>query len=168
MKFAIRAMQEKDIKQVQNVAKLTWNATYEGIIPLAIQDKFLGAAYSDEFMHKRLNHSDLYIAASNNLVIGFANFYYLKGQGEVELGAIYIHPTFQDRGIGTALLKEGITKLKNAEKVFVDVEKENSLGINFYKAKGFVVLHEFDDNLYDHHTKMLRMYLEITEVEYPI
>lgn len=161
MDFLVRAMQENDIKQVQYVAKVTWNTTYKGIIPLAIQDKFLGAAYSDELMHKRLNHSDLYIAACNYLVIGFANFYYLKEQGEVELGAIYIHPAFQGRGIGTALLNKGINKLKSAVKIFIDVEKENIIGVNFYIAKGFDVLHEFEDNLYDHHTKMLRMCLEL-------
>ncbi|WP_112179885.1 MULTISPECIES: N-acetyltransferase [Paraliobacillus] len=164
MDFIIRIMEEKDIKQVQNIAKLTWHATYEGIIPFVIQDKFLGAAYSDESMIKRLKQSDLYIATSGDLILGFANFYSLKEKGEVELGAIYIHPDLQARGLGTALLNKGINKSKTTEKIFLDVEKENLPGINFYKAKGFNVLHEFDDNLYGHHTKMLRMCLQVKEV----
>ena len=36
MNFTIRKMQSEDIKQVQDVAKTSWNATYDGIIPLEV------------------------------------------------------------------------------------------------------------------------------------
>lgn len=55
MEFSVRKMQEMDIKQVQDVAKITWNSTYEGIIPLDIQEKFLSAAYHDESMQNVWN-----------------------------------------------------------------------------------------------------------------
>ena len=48
MTYTIRKMDYKDIQSVQRVAKISWNATYEGIIPLQIQTKFLEEAYSDE------------------------------------------------------------------------------------------------------------------------
>lgn len=48
MNYKIREMLKEDIKQVQDVAKISWNATYEGIIPVEIQENFLNGAYSDD------------------------------------------------------------------------------------------------------------------------
>jgi hypothetical protein len=45
MKFNIREMNRGDIKQVQQVVKKSWNYTYDGIIPLEIQEGFLKSAY---------------------------------------------------------------------------------------------------------------------------
>lgn len=157
----IRKMEKEDIKQVQEVAKTSWNATYEGIIPLEIQRNFLNSAYNDEMMQRRLEVSSLYVAETDGKVVGFANFSFVKEGGEAELGAIYLYPEHQGKGIGTALLREGIKNLKNANSVYINVEKENNVGSTFYRAKGFKVVSEFDDNLEGHITKMLRMVLEI-------
>ena len=48
MEFNIREMKMEDIQQVQQVAKISWNITYKGIIPLEIQESFLRAAYNYE------------------------------------------------------------------------------------------------------------------------
>jgi ribosomal protein S18 acetylase RimI-like enzyme len=161
MNYTIRNMENKDITQVQEVAKTSWNTTYEGIIPLDIQERFLNTAYNDEMMLKRLNVSSLYVAEKEGEVVGFANFSPVKDEGVVELGAIYLLPEYQCEGIGTSLLHEGIKNLNGAKSVYISVEKENKIGTNFYRAKGFQVVSEFDDNLEGHLTKMLRMALTI-------
>ncbi|MDP4552760.1 GNAT family N-acetyltransferase [Alkalihalobacillus macyae] len=161
MEYTIRKMEERDVKPVQEVAKKSWNATYERIIPLEIQARFLNTAYNDEMMIKRLNGSYLYVAEKDQQIVGFANFSKVKEEGEVELGAIYLYPEYQGKGIGTALLHEGIKNLKGVKSIYINVEKENSIGTNFYHAKGFKVISEFDDNLEGHITKMFRMVLSI-------
>ncbi|KPL60987.1 GNAT family N-acetyltransferase [Rossellomorea vietnamensis] len=161
MKCKIRNMNKEDINQVQTVAKTSWNSTYEGIIPLEIQERFLNTAYNDEMMIKRLNGSSLYVAEIGGKIVGFANFSPVRENGEVELGAIYLLPEYQGKGIGTALLQEGIKNVNGAKSVNISVEKENKSGTNFYHAKGFKVLSEFDDNLEGHITKMLRMALPL-------
>ncbi|QHE52760.1 GNAT family N-acetyltransferase [Pontibacillus sp. HMF3514] len=161
MEYTIREMENKDINEVQEVAKTSWNFTYEGLIPLDIQERFLNSAYNDEMMLKRLDVSSLYIAEKDGKIVGFANFSPVKEEGIVELGAIYLLPEYQGEGIGTALLQEGIKKLNGAKSVYISVEKENKIGTNFYRAKGFQVVSEFDDNLEGHITKMLRMALKI-------
>ncbi|TKD69977.1 GNAT family N-acetyltransferase [Pseudalkalibacillus hwajinpoensis] len=161
MEYKIRKIKKEDIKEVQQVAKISWNTTYETIIPLDIQENFLSTAYSDEMMLKRMDVSFLYVAEKDRKIVGFANFSTVKEQGEVELGAIYLFPEYQGKGIGTALLDEGIKKLKGANSIYINVEKENNVGRNFYHAKGFKVVSEFDDNLEGHITKMLRMVLNI-------
>ncbi|RLQ92228.1 GNAT family N-acetyltransferase [Planomicrobium sp. Y74] len=157
MKFKIRNMKAKDIKDVQQVAKTSWNDTYEGIIPALIQENFLNSAYSDEMMKRRLDVSSLYVAEAEAQIVGFANFSKVKEEGEMELGAIYLLPEFQGKGVGTALLNEGIKNAQNASRVFINVEKENKTGVTFYKAKNFKTLSEFEDDLEGHITIMVRM-----------
>ncbi|MGW6302743.1 N-acetyltransferase family protein [Peribacillus butanolivorans] len=161
MDFTIRKMQMEDIHQVQQVAKKSWNSTYEGIIPLKIQENFLKYAYNDAMMQKRVEGSFIFVSEVDRKIVGFANFSPVKEGGEAELGAIYINPEYQGKGIGTALLKEGIKNLEGAKEIFINVEKDNQIGTTFYKAKGLEVVSEFDDNVDGHTLKTVRMVLKL-------
>ena len=161
MNCTIRRMLIEDTKQVQDVAKKSWNATYEGIIPNNIQENFLKGAYNVEMMQKRLSHSLLLVAEAEDKIAGFANFSPVNEQGQTELSAIYLYPEYQGHGIGSALLDKGITMLENLKEVHLDVEKDNTIGTNFYKAKGFKIVDEYDDNFDGHILKTVRMVLKI-------
>ena len=161
MKYTIRKMQKEDISSVQHVAKTSWNSTYEGIIPLAIQERFLNSAYNNEMMLRRLKHSFLFVAEVDEKVVGFANFSPVKEEGEVELGAIYLYPEYQGMGIGTSLLREGIEGIEGVKKIYINVEKDNNSGITFYNAKGFEVVSEFEDDFEGHILKTVRMVLKV-------
>ena len=161
MKYLIRKMSNEDIKDVQNVAKKSWHATYEGIIPREIQDNFLKYAYSDEMMKYRLKNSYMYVAEVEGEVIGFINFSSLNENNESELSAIYIKPEYQGHGIGTQLIQVYISEFPKLEAIYLDVEKENNIGLSFYKKKGFKVVDEYDDNFDGHILKTLRMKLEV-------
>jgi ribosomal protein S18 acetylase RimI-like enzyme len=161
MVCTIRKMQKEDIHQVQQVAKISWNYTYEGIIPLEIQESFLKSAYHDEMMQKRLENSFIWVSEVDGKIVGFANFSPAKEDGETELGAIYVHPVYLGKGIGTALLNEGIQYIEGAKEIFINVEKENRMGATFYKAKGFKVVSEFDDDFDGHILKTVRMVLKV-------
>lgn len=161
MGVIIRNMMAKDIKGVQDVAKKTWNATYEGIIPSETQEKFLNSAYSDEQMNYRLNNSLLLVAEMEGRVVGFANYSSVNQQGEAELGAIYIYPEYQGKGIGSALLEKGIAALIGVRDIYVHVEKDNTVGKTFYEAKGFKKVSEFDDPFDGHLLKTLKLVLHL-------
>jgi len=161
MYWAIRKMTKDDIKQVQDIAKKSWDVTYDKIIPRHIQDNFLKTYYSDEMMHRRLKYSLVLVAEIEHQVVGFANFSYVNDQGEAELSAIYLYPHLQGHGIGTALLQKGIETLENAKKIYVNVEKENNIGRSFYEAKGFKVIKQFDENIDGHILKTIRMCLTL-------
>lgn len=157
----IRKMIKEDIKQVQDVAKKSWNATYDGIIPHNVQENFLNGAYSDEMMEKRLNGSFIFVAEMANKIVGFANFTAVNGEGQSELSAIYLYPNCQGKGVGTALLQKGIKALENIKEIYIDVEKENTIGKTFYEAKGFKTIKEYDDNFDGHILKTVRMCLSV-------
>lgn len=163
MEFSIRKMKPVDIKQVQGVAITTWKATYEGIIPLEIQENFLKFAYNNERMKQRLERSIILVAEVNDKVVGFANFSPInKEDRKVELSAIYLYPEQQGKGIGSALLQEGIKVLDNVNEIYINVEKDNKIGRIFYKAKGFEVVKEFDDDFDGHILKTVRMVLKVS------
>lgn len=81
-------MHYEDTKQVQSIAKTTWNATYEGIIPLEVQINFLKLNYSDESMKLRIERSIVYVAEVEGEIVGFANYSPVRDGGKVELAAI--------------------------------------------------------------------------------
>lgn len=156
----IRKMTENDIQDVQEIAQMSWNATYDGIIPLHIQTQFLKLAYSTEQLKKRIIHTHFFIAEKDGNIIGFANFSPIQ-DGVSELTAIYLHPSFQAKGIGTALLQKGIESV-GMNKVTVHVEKENVIGMNFYLAKGFQEVSEFTEEFYGHTLRTVKMSLEVS------
>ena len=141
----IQAMRHEDIKAIQHIAKTSWKDTYEGIIPLTIQDLFIERAYSDAMMMKRLEKTSVYVALCEDEVVGFANFTRVDEDGDVELTAIYIHPEYQRLGYGKQLLTTGIENIQKAEQLFVYVESENKKGCTFYEKNGFTYLEEFDE-----------------------
>ncbi|MEI2405775.1 GNAT family N-acetyltransferase [Niallia taxi] len=161
MAYVIRKITQEDITQVQDVAKTTWNATYEGIIPAEIQENFLKSAYNDDRMKQRIESSTLYVAEVEDTVVGFANFSPVRENGKVELGAIYLYPKHQGKGIGSALVQTGIKDLDGVNEIYINVEKDNKIGKTFYEAKGFEVVKEFDDDFDGHILKTVRMVLKV-------
>ncbi len=155
----IRDAQLYDCEAIQSVAHKTWHHTYEGLIPHEIQNNFLQSAYSDKAMHHRITNTHLVVAQWDQVVVGFANVF-VNEQG-AELGAIYIYPEFQGKGIGSELLKVSIEKISNEAQLLVSVEAENRVGINFYKAKGFTLIEELDEDFAGHLLKTKRMMLKI-------
>ncbi|MCM3758067.1 GNAT family N-acetyltransferase [Sporosarcina aquimarina] len=161
MQHTIRNMKAEDTQQLQEVAKISWNATYEGIIPYEVQERFLSSAYSNEMLARRLNHSMMLVAEQGGILVGFANFSPVNDDGESELAAIYLHPDYQGSGIGTALLQEGIVQIKNVKKIYITVEKENLIGKAFYDAKGFTLIDQFEEDFDGHMMQSVRMMLTL-------
>ncbi len=157
--MVIRRAELKDIPEIQKVAKVTWNHTYEGLIPRLIQDKFINSAYSDENMPLRVEKTLLFVAVLNGKVVGFSNFFLRDSQAE--LGAIYIYPQEHSKGIGTKLLDAGINELDNVSNIFVEVEVGNKVGEDFYEAKGFDLVEEYEDEIYGHKLMTKKLVLKI-------
>ncbi|MFD2444132.1 GNAT family N-acetyltransferase [Bacillus sp. CGMCC 1.16607] len=161
MNYFIRDAKIEDISEIQNVAMITWNYTYEGIIPYEIQEQFLNFAYSIKSMEQRIRNSILLVGELNGKIIGFANFYFINVNKDAELGAIYIYPEWHGKGLGTELLREGLNRLVTPKRIFINVEHKNEIGKNYYVAKGFKKIKEFEEFIGNNSLKMVRMVLEI-------
>lgn len=162
MDLTIRKMKRKDIPAIQDIAKISWNSTYTGIIPSQIQESFLNQAYSVKMLKKQRRNSNFYVALINQELIGFANYSQVYSDDSVHLHAIYLHPEYQGKGIGSALLEIGSDQLA-ADKISLHVERQNIKAIQFYKRKGFYKISEFDDELEGHTIHTIRMIWNIHE-----
>lgn len=160
--YRIRKMKKRDIPQVQEIAKVSWYATYTGIIPVRIQKNFLKIAYSKKTMKRRLKQTIVYVAEVDGEIVGFANYSPVTEEGKTELGALYLHPDYQGKGIGTAFLRQGIEEL-GAREIHLTVEKNNKIGRAFYAAKGFELVNEYEDMLEDHVLQTMQLVLKVKE-----
>ena len=160
MAIEVRKMTLEDISQVQQVSKISWHHTYEGIIPRTIQDDFLAMAYGDKNMLRRVEHSHAFVFLDNGKIVGFANFSKVKANGVSELAAIYLLPEAQGKGFGTKLLEQGLA-LPNVQAIELSVEKDNASGMNFYIAKGFEQIDAYKEDFAGHELDTIRMRLEI-------
>lgn len=102
------------------------------------------------------------VAVVEDHIVGFANYSPLKEDATAELSAIYLYPEYQGNGIGTSLLNEGIKLLNGVKEIYINVERDNKSGRDFYNAKGFTVVSEFDDNFDGHILKTVRMVLKVS------
>ncbi|MCM3088811.1 Ribosomal protein S18 acetylase RimI [Bhargavaea ginsengi] len=153
----IRKMEERDIRAVQQVAAESWHDTYEGIIPREVRDRFLAAAYSPASLKRRMEQSVLLVAEDGDGIAGFVNLYRHPESDDGELSAIYLLPSHQGRGLGTSLLESGIAELKDAERLYLTVERDNEKGRRFYERHGFSIADEFEEEFGGHTLSSIRM-----------
>ncbi len=119
----IRDIQPGDFPAIRRVARETWAVTYRGIVPERAQDEFVRRAYSEEALARRMEGGVFLVAELNDEVIGFADFY--SDSGEARLAAIYVLPNRQGRGIGTRLLRMGISRFPADMRITLRVERDN-------------------------------------------
>lgn len=72
-----------------------------------------------------------------------------------------ILPETQGKGIGSALLQQGIQMFSEIQSLIVCVEKENTTGMSFYHARGFVRIAEYDDLFDGHILKKIKLSLKL-------
>jgi ribosomal protein S18 acetylase RimI-like enzyme len=146
VKADVRLAVAQDAVGIGNVAQRTWNDTYVGILLPETQERFLGRWYTPAALEEAIGQSEswFYVAVVQGEVIGYAQFV-MRENGRGELTRIYVLPEWQQQGVGSSLLREGLAALSThgAEEVFVDVEKGNAKGIGFYERRGFHLVWEF-------------------------
>lgn len=143
----IRPMTAEDIGYIQHILHNTWNATYDGIIPQAIQTTYLNRSFSNAMMEKRMEKTHLLVAENEKgIPIGFLNFTRQDEDGDSELTAMYILPSYQHTGYGKKLIDYTLNFLGSAKQLFVYVDSHNIGGRAFYEKQGFVQLDIFEEN----------------------
>jgi putative acetyltransferase len=118
----IRPYAEPDLDALIDV----WDAASKVATP------FLPAAFMagepENIKNIYIPNAETWVIDADDTVAGFLS---LIGD---EVGAIFVHPRFQGRGYGRALMDHAVS-LRDA--LFLDVFKENALGRRFYDSYGF-------------------------------
>jgi ribosomal protein S18 acetylase RimI-like enzyme len=145
---AVRVATPADLPQVAQIARITWDATYQGVIEAENRREFLERAYRPENLTDSVNTPGhwFYVAVLKDELIGFGHFLrrYHPTQARAELLRLYVLPNYQSLGVGTLILKTGFAALAQAkiEQCFVSVQETNPLARKFYERHGFVYHHK--------------------------
>jgi ribosomal protein S18 acetylase RimI-like enzyme len=152
--FEVRLATPNDAYGIAEVKIAGWRDAYTSILPPDVL-KNLNIDREAQKWHERLTNwspdEPAWVAADQETVIGFivagANRYPAV-PCDAELQAIYVHPSAQRRGVGEALLSEGVAWLlqHGYQKMAVFVFRDNSGGRGFYEALG---ASHFDSGVYE-------------------
>ncbi|WP_040983690.1 GNAT family N-acetyltransferase [Oceanobacillus jeddahense] len=155
MGITVRKATEADFSAIQQVAQIAWEETYKNIIPVSVQEHFLEKAYSIEQLHRKLDMTAFFVGEIENKVVAFANLH--QSKKENDLSAIYVHPEFQSKGLGNALLKKIMNELQRGDELVVYLEKGNHQAESFYAKYGFTFIEEFNEVILNHTFQTLKM-----------
>ncbi len=137
----IRIATTRDINAIQNLAYVTWPATYKKIISAEQIEFMLEMMYSQTALENQFYEGVQFLVAEvDNEVVGFASFGVEK-DNIYKLYKLYVNPGTQKSGAGKALLKESIAKVikLGGKKLELQVNRKNK-AISFYEKMGFEII----------------------------
>jgi len=139
--FVVRRCRPGDISSLSKLLKVCWHATYDQMIG---RDQ---AVRAGRHLHSKFNlglwiarsllsrASTVLMATHDDDPVGHA-----MGQRdgiEIILYSLYVHPEWQRKGIGSALLDAVIADHPEAKAIRLEVLKDNAAAIAWYRTKGF-------------------------------
>jgi len=146
MKIKIRRATPSDAKEIATIHVETWKDAYKGLIPndylqsLSVADK---AKKWHEMLSDENDQTIYLVGLLNDEISGWASLCKCRDEDTKEnwgeLGGIYIHPSAQNKGLGSILMKEGLSILKNDgyTQATLWVLTTNISTREFYEAKGW-------------------------------
>jgi ribosomal protein S18 acetylase RimI-like enzyme len=140
---SVRFATYADLPQIAQIARVTWDDTYDETIAPENRRAFLKRAYKPENLEYAINAPGhwFYVAQLDNDLVGFGHFLkrYHPSQKRAELVRLYVLPRYQNLRIGRSIITTGFAALANAgiEQCFVSVQAGNMKARRFYERHGF-------------------------------
>ena len=139
----IRTLTEEDVYGAAEVRINGWKVAYKNII----DDDYLNSLSilnQVKKFNECVGNDNFIVAVLNNKVLGFCRFVYDNffsdnlSYVDCELTAIYVHPDYKGKGIGTKMFNYVIDKFKSNNKstMILWCLADNNNSINFYKHMG--------------------------------
>jgi len=128
-----RKATEKDLSEIQPLARATIDACYRSFLGDEAVDGFLNSGESDKQVANNL--SDCTVSEINNEIVGYcvydADFIHI----------LMISPVVQRTGLGSKLLDHIETKMKESgyKSFRLETFKNNEQAVNFYRKNGWIV-----------------------------
>lgn len=130
------------LPEIAALAEVIWRAHYPGIILPAQIDYMLARMYDLDVLRHELGGGVVFQRALvDGALRGFASFELSARPGEFKLHKLYVHPDWQHRGIGRALLEAVERQISSGggESVVLNVNKRNERAIAVYRKRGFTI-----------------------------
>lgn len=101
----IRHATLKDVEAIATIITAAWKTAYKGIIDPDYADHLKIDKYRDIFTQNINDEKEIILVNHDTIVNGFVSGVATAGQYDCEIVGLYVHPEYQHKGIGTALLK---------------------------------------------------------------
>lgn len=134
----IKRADEGDVRDIQRVARRSWEATYEDVLDPGRIDVMLAEGYSTDLLAETVaaSETDFFVATIDEEVVGYASGM-PNESGEVGEVNVYVDPEHWREGIGTRLLDRVEEALadRGIERLRDYVLAENDAGNAFYRSR---------------------------------
>jgi len=135
----VREARPSDADAVRRVAEAAWHDAHDPIVgPDAVED-FLAKYYDPDDLRDRYRtgHSTTFVAIADGDLVGYASG--VPSSDGYTLGAVYVHPDSQGRGVGSQLLErvEGDARDAGYDAIDLVVMADNDDATGFYESRGF-------------------------------
>ncbi|MGP4862829.1 GNAT family N-acetyltransferase [Psychrobacter sp. T6-5] len=155
--FFIRKAVQKDFSDIAKVHVHSWHDTYLGLLPISYINEMNNLAKKTAMWEQILRQPEVevWVAQDGNTIVGFISYY--SQDERYEITTLYILPTYQHQGMGSALMQaslQDITAANAAARFHLWVLETNTNAINFYKKYGFEQSAERHEEIYEN-TKII-------------
>lgn len=141
----ISKVQIADAEEINRMMRATWLATYPnesaGITVDDIEDRFRDLGTPERVERSKQNLSNIpenetkLVARVEGVIAGIARM--VREEDRNKLLSLYVHPEYQGKGIGTALLSAAEAFADPEKDTYLDVAEYNENAIEFYRRHGF-------------------------------
>lgn len=155
--FFIRKATQKDFSDIAQVHVHSWHDTYLDLLPISYINEMDNLAKKTAMWEQILHQPEVevWVAQDGDNIVGFIGYY--SQNNLYEITTLYILPTYQYQGMGSALMKvslQDITAANAAARFHLWVLDTNINAINFYKKHGFEQSAERHEEMYEN-TKII-------------
>jgi ribosomal-protein-alanine N-acetyltransferase len=127
-RFFIRRMKEDDLPAVRTIEALSFSNPWS-------DSTFLG-----EIQNTPVSFPLVVVRKPSDKVIGYIIYWHIRE--DVQVNNIAVHPDFRGKGIGEALMRHVIDKVRKNGATFMalEVRLSNAAAVTLYKKLGFDIL----------------------------
>ena len=153
--IAIRPVKQSEIKQLQDIARSTFIATYNDHNSPRNMEKYLAQNFSIEQVKREFENPEceFYFAEMDEDIVGYLKLNQGEAQtefvidGAVEVERIYVREQHQGKNLGKKLLDKvkELAKGRGIRTIWLGVWEHNPKAIRFYEKNGFVT---FDKHVF--------------------
>lgn len=147
MTLQIKDATTADIPLIQQLTEQIWRPTYKEILSTAQIEYMLDMMYSTVSLTRQMTEQQhrFLLLYNGDTPIGFASYSTTGNPGIYKLHKIYVHGSYQGKGVGKFFIQEvaGRVKAAGAHTLELDVNRENKARF-FYEKQGFSILKHKD------------------------
>jgi|GEM_PF-4042119 len=135
----IRHAQKEDIPQIQALLKVTWHVAYDKTLGHKKVSELINEWHTKERLEEDILKANCqFLVCAEQCKIIATSFLNNQGKDAI-LGRMYIHPSKQNKGIGSELMEKILSSISKETCISLTVEPQNISAIQFYKKFGFTI-----------------------------